>query len=64
MNQEVWGKLLEEPKSSLRDNDINLMRDQVSADHLVYSHLKDAVETVQEKMETSDKELGKIFTSK
>ncbi|MFS7930355.1 hypothetical protein Hanom_Chr04g00343281 [Helianthus anomalus] len=64
MNQEVWGKLFEEPKSSLRDNDINLMRDQVYADHLVYSHLKDAVETVQEKMETSDKELGKIFTSK
>ncbi|MFS8008060.1 hypothetical protein Hanom_Chr14g01268261 [Helianthus anomalus] len=63
MNQEVWGKLLEELISSLRDNGIKLMKDQASADHLVYSYLKDAVETVQEKMETSDKQLGKIFTS-
>ncbi|MFS7953767.1 hypothetical protein Hanom_Chr07g00622411 [Helianthus anomalus] len=63
MNQEVWGKLLEEPKSSLRDNGIKLMKDQASVDHLVYTYLKDAVETVQEKMETSDKELGNIFTS-
>ncbi|MFS7919953.1 hypothetical protein Hanom_Chr03g00218681 [Helianthus anomalus] len=57
MNQEVWGKLLEEPKSSMRDNNIKLMKDQAFADHLVYSYLKDAVET-HEKMETSDKELG------
>ncbi|MFS8001192.1 hypothetical protein Hanom_Chr13g01187381 [Helianthus anomalus] len=63
MNQEIWGKLLQEPKSSLRDKGIKLMKDQASANHLVYSYLKDAVETVQEKMETSDKEFGKIFTS-
>ncbi|MFS7912706.1 hypothetical protein Hanom_Chr02g00133061 [Helianthus anomalus] len=63
MNQEVWGKLLKEPKSSLRDNEIKLMKDHASVDHLVYSYLKDAVETVQNKMETSEKELGKIFTS-
>ncbi|MFS7919190.1 hypothetical protein Hanom_Chr03g00209881 [Helianthus anomalus] len=64
MNQEVWGKLLEEPKSSLRDEGIKLMKDQSSTDHLVYSYLKDAVETVQQKMESSDKELNKIFASK
>ncbi|MFS7964389.1 hypothetical protein Hanom_Chr08g00749781 [Helianthus anomalus] len=64
MNQEVWGKLLEEPKSSLRDERIKLMKDQSSADHLVYSYLKDAVETVQQKLESSDKELDKIFASK
>ncbi|MFS7976558.1 hypothetical protein Hanom_Chr10g00893881 [Helianthus anomalus] len=61
MNHEVWGKLLEEPKSSLRDNGIKLMKYQSSADNLVYSYLKDAVETVKEMMETTNKELGKIF---
>ncbi|MFS7905010.1 hypothetical protein Hanom_Chr01g00042741 [Helianthus anomalus] len=61
-NQEVWGKLLEEPKSLLRDKAIELMHDQASADNLVYSYLKDAVETVEEKMETSEKEVGKIMT--
>ncbi|MFS7953986.1 hypothetical protein Hanom_Chr07g00625041 [Helianthus anomalus] len=64
MNQEVWGKLLQESKASLRDEGIKLMRDQSSAHHLVYSYLKDAVETVQHKMESNNKELDKIFASK
>ncbi|MFS7991725.1 hypothetical protein Hanom_Chr12g01074001 [Helianthus anomalus] len=63
-NQQIWGKLLQEPKSLMRDEGINLMMDQSSSDHLVYSYLKDALETVQEKMEKSEKELEKIFKSK
>ncbi|MFS8012414.1 hypothetical protein Hanom_Chr14g01320561 [Helianthus anomalus] len=48
----------------LRDKAIQLMKDQASADNLVYSYLKDAVETVEEKMETSEKEVGKIMSPK
>ncbi|KAM0012384.1 hypothetical protein Hdeb2414_s0053g00753681 [Helianthus debilis subsp. tardiflorus] len=58
------GKLLQERKSLMRDEGISLMMDQSSSDHLVYSYLKDAMETVQEKMEKSEKELDKIFKSK
>ncbi|MFS8012552.1 hypothetical protein Hanom_Chr14g01322221 [Helianthus anomalus] len=56
--------LLEEPKSLLREKGIQLMKDQASADNLVYSYLKDAVETVEENMETSEKEVGKIMSPK
>ncbi|MFS7951841.1 hypothetical protein Hanom_Chr07g00599961 [Helianthus anomalus] len=59
--QEVWGKLLEEPKSSLRDNGIEMMKDQTYADNLVYSYLKDAVDTINEMMETTKKDLRKML---
>ncbi|MFS7963321.1 hypothetical protein Hanom_Chr08g00736711 [Helianthus anomalus] len=62
MNQEVWGKLLEEPKSSLRDKGIEMTHCHSFADNLVYSYLKDGVETVKDKMEMTEKELGKILT--
>ncbi|MFS7992376.1 hypothetical protein Hanom_Chr12g01081521 [Helianthus anomalus] len=55
----MWERLLEEPPSSFRDAALDHIKEQSRADDLAFSFLKDALNTVKEKMEFSSAEREK-----